>query len=148
MISSRRPMIVPSWQDADQLPVRLLVRQPTSGVLRLHLAERAPERPQRRVRIPQVLGRVPVDHAFTDAPAQERAGLRGPLVHGVVRRVPRRAPRQQVGFRQLRRMPSSRPAEQVRQPPAVLSRRVRVRVPAGELVQQRGDVASVCCESD
>ena len=50
---------------------------------------------------------------------------------------------EQIALREVFRVPSACPAEQVRQGPAVVARRLLVRVAAGELVQQTGDIGPV-----
>lgn len=73
---------------ADELAVRLVVGEPSPPVRCLHLAERPPKRPQRRVRYAEPFGWIVDDHRFTLTPAQEGDRLRGALVDGVVGRVP------------------------------------------------------------
>jgi len=73
---------------------------------------------------------------LTFTPAQERGDLGGPLIHGVVRRVARRAPTEQISFGQLSGMAAIRPPEQVNEAVPVVRSGFRIRVAGDELVKQ------------
>jgi hypothetical protein len=119
---------------ADELSERFVVREPASGVLGLHLAVGASVGAERAVAVSHSCAGVLLDETFALAPAQERQDFRRPLIDGVVRRVPRGAIAEKIGFGQVCGMVGSGVPEQAAQRGPIIKRGLSVRIPTAELV--------------
>jgi hypothetical protein len=129
-----------------QLAESLLTAEPPSRIARLHPSVGPAVGPQRPVNATETVGGTGLDDPLSDAPSEEGTNPGAALVDRIVRRVSAGAERDQVGFYQLARMPSSCQPEQLPESSPVGLGRPRVRVAGSEPVKDAEQVGNSRCQ--